>query len=310
MDDRGGSANGLRAAAAFRIWLGGVAIHRVGRGGRQRRRRSGRHRVRPLRRQVEFTRSVSARRPTKHDHCVRHHFGQFDRLGRRGVGSSTFADGAAYIPFSNSWVPVAASPLAGRWTAAVAWTGNQEIIFGGTNGGGSFFSDGARYNPVTDTWTRLDAPPLGYVARIYPAWSGINGSLVLYGGILITGNGATDGLAYDALGHPTTIATPPTAALNPSDRYGGVLWCSDAMATCWLWGGASAATATTAILDGTGAAFTYPGLAWTPMPTAAAPTARVYASSVWTGKSGIVWGGLDDTTSGAPCTNTGALYTP
>jgi hypothetical protein len=192
----------------------------------------------------------------------------------------------------------------------VAWTGGQEIIFGGSNGGGSFFSDGARYNPVADSWTKLDSPPLGYVARLYPAWSGINGSLVTYGGILITGHGASDGIAYDALGHATTIPSAPSTALSRTDRWGAVMWCDDATGRCWMWSGGSEASPTTAVLDPDGAAFTYPGLAWSSMPTTGAPTARVYASVVWTGKSGLVWGGLDDATTGASCTNTGGLFTP
>jgi hypothetical protein len=227
-----------------------------------------------------------------------------------GSGSSTLTDGAGYIPFTDRWASISASPLAGRWAAAVAWTGGQEIIFGGTNGAGSFFSDGARYNPVANTWSALDAPPLGYAARIYPAWSGINGSLVTFGGGLITGDAASDGIAYDASGHPTTIPSPPASALSRPDRFGAVMWCSDALATCWIWSGGSALSPTTAILDPDGAAFTYPGLSWSPMSTTSAPTARVYSSAVWTGKSGIVWGGLDDVASGATCTNTGALFTP
>jgi hypothetical protein len=217
-------------------------------------------------------------------------------------------DGAGYVPFTNSWNPMTTSPLTGRAVAMAVWSGTQEFIFGGSNGAGGFLSDGARYNPVAATWATLDAPPLGYTARILAGYAPITGGLAMYGGLELAGSIADDGLAYDASGHPLTISTPPSSALANPDRYGPVMWCDDAKATCWVWGGVSGTSTTP--LPATGAAFTYPGLTWSPMDSAAAPTGRVYSAAVWTGKSAIVWGGLDDASTGATCTNTGAIFTP
>jgi hypothetical protein len=83
-------------------------------------------------------------------------------------------------PVRGQWVRTADSPLSGRIYAALAWTGEEIIVFGGWQ----FFCswrmavdcvtpplpqlrDGAAYNPVTNSWRKIADAPLG--SRNFPA---------------------------------------------------------------------------------------------------------------------------------------------
>jgi hypothetical protein len=85
------------------------------------------------------------------------------------------------------------SPLGGRSTMAVVWTGFEMIIWGGERSDGHL-DQGAGYDPRTDTWRPLAPGPLD--ARNAPAavWTGEE--VLLWGGHS-PGVDHTDGAAYD-----------------------------------------------------------------------------------------------------------------
>ncbi len=76
------------------------------------------------------------------------------------------ADGAAYDPATDSWRPLADSPLGPRAGAAAVWTGQEMLIVAGTGDGADpgtveTFTDAAAYDPATDSWRSLpDLPDL------------------------------------------------------------------------------------------------------------------------------------------------------
>lgn len=87
-----------------------------------------------------------------------------------GGGSDTtnFADGVAYDPVTETYRPLAESPLSARVVSGV-WTGTEMVLLAGSSGGNAE-SDGAAYNPVTDTW-RTTKPGFGHPGFV-PVWTG------------------------------------------------------------------------------------------------------------------------------------------
>lgn len=77
-------------------------------------------------------------------------------------GGDDHVVGQTYRPADDSVRQIAASPLEWRANAAVAWTGREILIAGGSNGPGIDHA-GAAYDPSTDTWRPLPDPP-GFVA--------------------------------------------------------------------------------------------------------------------------------------------------
>lgn len=118
-------------------------------------------------------------------------------------------DGAAYDPARDAWRPIPAAPIAGRFSEASAWTGQELVVWGGDAGLHAPFSDGAAYNPSTGVWRML--PPAPVVERIGPlaVWSGTE--MIVWGGL---GEGEPAGLP----GGPGASAIVPLGdgvAFNP-----------------------------------------------------------------------------------------------
>src|SRR5215510_4893754 len=67
-----------------------------------------------------------------------------------GLNESFFADGGRYNPNTDTWRPMAASPLRARWVHAAVWTGTEMLVWGGADENGAL-TDGAAYHPDTDT---------------------------------------------------------------------------------------------------------------------------------------------------------------
>jgi len=59
-----------------------------------------------------------------------------------------------------------------------------------------------------------------------------------------------------------------------------------------------------------GAVFNPAAKTWYATSLAGAPTARSYASAIWTGSEMILWGGSETTELGTKVTNAGARYQP
>ncbi|MBI5801981.1 MAG: hypothetical protein HZA92_14815 [Verrucomicrobia bacterium] len=91
---------------------------------------------------------------------------------------TTWNDGAIYNPATDTWRPMAASPLSGRIDHSAVWTGTEMIIQGGSSN--VYLDDGARYNPATDTWTPMPFSPLGKATYQGAVWTGTE--MIIYGG--------------------------------------------------------------------------------------------------------------------------------
>lgn len=79
------------------------------------------------------------------------------------VAGAVHGDGAAYDLASDTWRPIAPSPLSPRSRANAVWTGTEVIITGGTDrhaGVGGLLS-GAAYDPRTDQWRSIPKAPEG-----------------------------------------------------------------------------------------------------------------------------------------------------
>ena len=82
--------------------------------------------------------------------------------------NNLFADGVAYDPVSDTYRPLAGSPLTARVVKGV-WTGTELVLLAGTRHGNAE-SDGAAYNPMTDTW-RFTTPGFAHPGFV-PVWTG------------------------------------------------------------------------------------------------------------------------------------------
>lgn len=65
------------------------------------------------------------------------------------------ASGALYNPADESWREMAASPLAPRSDAIVAWSGKEVLVVGGLDQELEPLTNGAAYDPESDTWREL-----------------------------------------------------------------------------------------------------------------------------------------------------------
>lgn len=93
------------------------------------------------------------------------------------------ADGAAYNPTTDTWRPMAASPLAPRATRGF-WTGTALLVWGG-EGPNAAFDDGASYDPATDRWQPMPAAPVVARRGFAAAWTG--SEMIVWGGAAATG---------------------------------------------------------------------------------------------------------------------------
>lgn len=69
----------------------------------------------------------------------------------------------ALDPATGAWRTVAPSPLGPRTRAVTAWTGDEVLVWGGTdrrNGVGGLL-DGALYDPASDSWRSVPDAPVG-----------------------------------------------------------------------------------------------------------------------------------------------------
>jgi hypothetical protein len=71
------------------------------------------------------------------------------------IGTTLFADGAAYDLATEAWRSLAAAPLTPRRYHIAAWTGQEMLTIGGVHE-----RDGATYDPMTDTWRPIAESPI------------------------------------------------------------------------------------------------------------------------------------------------------
>jgi N-acetylneuraminic acid mutarotase len=206
-----------------------------------------------------------------------------------------FNTGGRYNPFNDSWTATSTpSAPSGRELHTAVWTGNEMIIWGGSNGS-SYLNTGARYNPTTDTWAATSTSNAPSRRSLHTGvWTATE--MIVWGGYFFDNNGGhylDTGGRYD----PGTDSWTPTSTTDaPSARqFHALVWCGSEMI---IWGGGFP------VLN-TGGRYNPATDSWAATSTTNAPEARYRHTAVWTGSEMIVWGGYNNTSL-----STGGRYGP
>ncbi|MBI2390149.1 MAG: hypothetical protein HYV09_11225 [Deltaproteobacteria bacterium] len=222
-------------------------------------------------------------------------------------GTKALADGALLArTMPDTWTKLPAAPIAARFDPVVLWTGKEVLVFGGKGVDGGLV-DGALYDPVANTWRALPAAPVP--AREPPMAAGLTttGDFVFFGGIAGTSpvwSGARVTLGASPVW--SVVSSPDAAALLP--RVAFQAWVAND--TLAVWSGAKEKTDAFEFVA-SGGALDLSKNAWGPLATTGAPSVRGLATTVWTGKGALVWGGLARPGGGVPeLVTDGAIYVP
>ncbi len=184
-----------------------------------------------------------------------------------------------------TWTAGAPSPVPARYGGAVAWTGREVLVVGGSIDAGDGTAvdlalEGAAYDPAADTWRVLPPPPLE--PRRTPAWAWTGEELVIWGGVGRLGV-LNDGAAYDP-----AVDTWRALAPSPLSPRGGArgVWTGTELLV--LGGGDLAA----GLADG--AAYDPATDRWRPLPPAPVPLGFPVVfgiggepTATWTGRAAV-----------------------
>lgn len=215
--------------------------------------------------------------------------------GGQNEGANPYrGDGAIFDPAKNTWQPIAQhgapSP---RVDHSAIWTGDDMIVWGGSNAGGSL-GDGAIYNPRANLWTPL--PHLGAPAprrRHIAVWTGRQ--------MIIWGGNESQGARYDTWENEWFPMAIPGPGGVGAGEYQSAVWTGSELI---IFGGLDGSTPTNQ-----GWRYNPSENTWTPMGTLDSPTARFRHSALWTGSEMIIWGGRRSVT-GVASWSDGASYNP
>ena len=177
------------------------------------------------------------------------------------------------LPYQfGGWTVLPATEFDGRSGAAVVWTGDRLMVWGGerlgigssTGGGGPLSNDGGIYNPGSDVWFGMPPAPLSPRSELSTAWTG--SEMLVIGGRGFDGEGA----AYNPATRQWRVLPSHNVPANAA-----AVWTGDELV---LWGGAR----------GTGAAYDPAADTWRDLP--ASPWSEwTGTEAVWTGADVIVW---------------------
>jgi N-acetylneuraminic acid mutarotase len=110
--------------------------------------------------------------------------------------STAFNNGGRYNPAANSWRPIFAYDIVGRFFHTAVWTGGEMIVWGGiTADFNTFLNDGARYNPADNTWKLMSntgAPTARW--QHTAVWTG--SEMIIWGGEADGKGGSNDTFSY------------------------------------------------------------------------------------------------------------------
>lgn len=206
-----------------------------------------------------------------------------------GYGHEGFALGAAYDPAADRWRTLPDAPILPRHKETMVWTGTEAIVWGGAGYDVAgqpphAVGDGAAYNPATNTWRKLTPSPLNGRAGHTAVWTGSR---------MIVWGGGSDG----PLVHPAGAAYDPVAdrwevlpeAPFAARRWHAAVWTGDRML---VFGGEITRNDSLMSYDD-GAAYDPAARRWEMLPRSPLGR-RVYATSVWTGRQMVIWGGSDE----------------
>ncbi|MCI0618658.1 putative Ig domain-containing protein, partial [bacterium] len=202
--------------------------------------------------------------------------------GGTSSGPIVFNDGGRYDPMGDSWLPTSTGinvPLA-RYAHTSVWTGQEMIVWGGSDQNFNLLVSGGRYDPTLDTWsststTNVPVPRGGHSA----IWDG--NEMIIWGGqsafAPFPGYENTGG-RYD----PISDSWQPTS-VNDAVPFGRsshtAVWSGTEMI---IWGGGHT----------TGGRYNPLTDSWKSTTTNSnSPASRGGHSAIWTGAKMIVWGG-------------------
>lgn len=202
-------------------------------------------------------------------------------------------DGFVFDARAQEWDELAVSPLARRAFPASAWTGEEFLIWGGSDGRQErFFGDGAAYHPTRDTWRRLPVGPIGARAPL-SVWTGRE--FIVWGTALRMEPRPRDGAAYDPAENSwRTIAKAPIDLTDAT-----AVWTGREMIVfgAALHGGNFPETKTAI-----GAAYNPETDTWRKLPRSAlSPQA---STAAWNGREMIAWDYLNGTAAYDPAADT------
>ena len=204
-----------------------------------------------------------------------------------GMGYGDMTTGGRYNPATNTWAAGGTStngaPSARRSFSAV-WTDGEMIIWGGYwyDGNPHWENTGGRYNPSTNKWAATSTS--GAPAQCYhtAVWTG--SEMIVWGGWSASGYLNT-GARYN----PSTNTWAGTSTNGAPDirAWHTAIWTGNEMI---VWGGSD----TNTYLN-TGGRYNPLSNTWAVSGTSTfgVPSARAYATAVWTGTEMIIWGGGD-----------------
>jgi hypothetical protein len=204
--------------------------------------------------------------------------------------------GAAYDPKARTWTPIsmqgAPSP---RHSHTAVWTGSKMLVWGGY-GATDYAQEGGVYDPATDTWSPMSTAgqpgPRNYHSAV---WAGAR--MVVWGGIDATNKALGNGGMYDP-GTDTWFEVNAAGKPAARFRHGAASTGTEMI----LWGGNDSFD-----WRNDGARFSpaasSTGVWLATTPGTGAPSGRELATTEWTGKELLVWGGW----FGGPYLSTGGL---
>ncbi|HZI38848.1 MAG TPA: hypothetical protein VFF24_11130 [Acidimicrobiia bacterium] len=215
-------------------------------------------------------------------------------------------DGAAYVPATDTWVPVPAAPIVPRTGADSVWTGSRLVVTGGYHEGDDDDRvDGAAFDPVSGDWAPIaDRPTPGSCgggAACEGVWTG---KVALF---------PVSGVAYDPAANRWSTMAPVPTRDGPAPGE-PVVWTGQRLIS-W---GINAEDETDDSGDSTDAytgsdepppvrGGSYDPVAdrWQTFPAGPLSTRAIH-TVVWTGQEMLVWGG----TGGQTALGDGAAYRP
>ncbi len=200
---------------------------------------------------------------------------------------------------------------AGSYRHAAVWTGDQMIIYGGTNESRSALPQASAYDPRSERWTNLNVPA-AFGARTAPQMIWTGSEAFIWGGFSAQSQQQSEwnysGAIYN-FAKKSWELIPAPAWWNPknftweSDPRQTIVWTGEKVL---VFGGIDQKT-----LEPLAAVFNPTSRSWSRMSSSSAPRRIGGHSAVWTGEKMLVWGGYaGDSDSAREISAEGAIYDP
>jgi N-acetylneuraminic acid mutarotase len=201
--------------------------------------------------------------------------------------STPAAGGALYDPVTNTWsaMPTAGAPYLTPFARA-AVVGNSLVVFGGDQG-----TTGGIYDFASDSWKsmNLNGAP---AARYFPYAASTGSKAIFFGGMTTSGSSQTiynTGGVYDLNSNSWRLMSTNGAPTLDEDVNNVAVWTGSLFL---VWGGQTVSSGAV-VRTNVGGFYDPVNDVWTATSLTGAPAGRVAYSTVWTGSSMIVYGGID-----------------